>query len=509
MIMTKRFYKIITSVLVIGSLATGCKEDYLVTNPSDAVSGGTVFETTDGAYVALNGTYRTLFAMNTATNNSTTSHGNFGQKAYDLTADLMGEDMVVHSQGYGWYNAEYQYTAIATDGVGSRSDYTWFFYYKIINNANLIIANIDNASGTQADKDNVKGQALALRAYAYFNLINFFQHTYKGNETKPGVPVYTEPTSEGKGRGTVQEVYNQIVADLEQAKTLLDGKTRRHASHINQKTARAMRALVALQMEDYATAKTEAAAAKEGVALATAAQYTGGTPFNTVGGPEYIWGVQVIEDQATIYASYYSHIDISCGGYAALGTQKKITKALYDKIDDLDVRKKVFTAPGSGNTDNPALNQTKIRVKSPGAWAADYIFFRSSEQYLIEAEAAARTGDEAAAKAALEALGKARNPQYSAADLTGQALIDEILTQRRIELWGEGRSLLDITRLKKGLNRPTGDGNHNGSNLQGGSNFNIPAAALTKADQHASFLMRIPLAEINSNKALSAADQNP
>lgn len=500
--MKKRLSKILTLALFTAVITTGCKEDYLVTDPSDAVSGETVFGTTQGAYVALNGTLRMHYT-------SLTNHGNFGQKSADLVSDLMGEDMVVDKQGYGWFNAEYQYTAIQSDGNDQRSERTWFQYYRLINNVNRIIANIDNATGDQADKDNIKGQALAIRAYSYFNLINFFQHTYKGNEGKPGVPLYTEPTTEGKPRGTVQEVYTQIVADLEEAKTLLTGKTRQHISHLDLRTARAMRALVALQMEDYATAKTEAAAAKQGVALATASQYSGGTVFNTAGGPEYIWGVTIVTDQSTIYASFYSHLDISSGGYASLGTQKKITKALYDKIPATDVRKSVFTAPAQGTAANPALNQTKLRLKAAGNWAADYVFFRISEQYLIEAEASARTGDEANAIAVLEALGKARDAEYSATGLSGQALIDEILLQRRIELWGEGRSLLDIKRLKKGLNRPTGDGNHNGSDLRGGVNFNVPPAALTKADQDPTFLFRIPLAELNTNNALTDADKNP
>src|SRR5690606_8693057 len=97
-------------------------------------------------------------------------------------------------------------------------------------------------------KANIKGQALAIRANSYYYLVNFFQQTYKGNENKPGVPLYTEPTSEGKGRGTVQEVYNQIIADLTEAETLLEGAPRLHKSHINQKTVQGIRARVALEI---------------------------------------------------------------------------------------------------------------------------------------------------------------------------------------------------------------------------------------------------------------------
>lgn len=511
--MKKIFRKFTPALLAVVLLAAGCNKDYLVTNPSDAVSGETVFETTDGAYVSLNGTYRMMWA-------SQTSHGDFGQKSVDISMDLMGNDMVVHKQGYGWFNAEYNYSAYATSTSGSRSGIVWAHYYRMINNANRILANIDNAIGSQDDIDNIKGQAYVIRAHSYFYLVNLYQHTYKGNENAPGVPLYESPTSEGAGRGTVQDVYDLINADLTAAKPLLEGKSRKHISHIDKRTAHAVHAMVALQQEDYPTARTEAAAARAGMTPATAAQYRGGTIFNTSGGPEYIWGVTVNTEQATIYASFYSHMDISSGGYAALGTQKKITKALYDEMADSDVRKELFspypftTAPGSLN---PPLNQNKIRLRQAGNWAADYLFMRVAEQYLIEAEAAAKTNAEGEAIQILEALITTRDPNYSAAGLTGQALLDEIYLQRRIELWGEGRALLDMKRLQTGLNRPTGDGNHNGWDLineeNKALNFNVPATGATNAitipDKDPRFLWRIPQNEIDANKNLTDADQNP
>jgi hypothetical protein len=373
---------------------------------------------------------------------------------------------------------------------------------------NTIIAKIDGASGPQAEKDEIKGQALALRAYSYFNLINYFQHTYKGNETKPGVPLYTEPTTIGKGRGTVQEVYDQIVDDLTQAESLLTGKTQRHISHVNVKVAQGFRARVALHMEDWATAASYANKAKQGYTLMTTAQYQAG--FSKPN-PEWMWGMEVITDQATIYASFYSHMDISTGGYAALGTQKKITKALYDQIPAGDVRKSVFRTPGTGTSANPDYNQIKMRVPTPGSWAADYLFMRAGEMYLIEAEALARQGQDGPAITVLETLVKSRNPAYTAAALSGAALISEILLQRRIELWGEGFRLFDIKRLKIGLNRPSGTGNHGGANGMTGSlaGNNYDPVVYTLADQDPRFLFKIPQTEIEANEALELSDQNP
>lgn len=501
--MKKTINKIGVALLAAVLFTTACKKEFLETAPSDDVSGDVVFETTQGAYVALNGTYRSMYS-------SLTNHGNFGQKSYDLAADLMGEDMVVHKQGYGWFNSDYNYTESPKAVDNSRSERSWFYYYRLINNANIIISKIDNATGSDDEKANIKGQALAIRAHSYFNLINFFQQSYKGNESKPGVPLYTEPTTEGAPRGTVQQVYDLIVADLKEAETLLAGKARIHKSHINQKTVQGLHARVALVMENWADAVKYAKLAKTGVALMSAAQYTG-SGFNSLSTPEWIWGLEVNGEQATIYASFWSHMDVATGGYANLGTNKKITKELYDKIPLGDVRKDVFVSLTDPKASNgyPPLNQIKFRVPQPGNWAADYVLMRASEMYLIEAEASYRSGDVGNAKSVLETLVKARNPIYTAAAFNGPALLDEILTQRKIELWGEGFGLSDVKRLGKGLNRPEGPGNHNGLDLlpKPGSNFPTSVVKLPNGDPL--FLFRIPQAELNANNALTSADQNP
>lgn len=485
-------FKKLSLFVVALMILSSCKKEYLETNPSSDVSDETVFSTTKGAQVALDGTYRSMYT-------SLTNHGNFGQKSAEIVSDLMGNDIVVHAAGYGWFNAEYQYSAIATSTSGSRSERTWYYYYRTINNVNRIIANLEKATGTQAEKDYIKGQALALRAHSYFYLVNFFQQTYKGNESKPGVPLYTEPTSEGKARGTVQEVYTQIVKDLKDAEGLLQGKTRIHKSHINVNTVQGILARVALQMEDWTTARDYAKLARANIAPMASSVFTAG--FSAIANTEWIWGLEVNVEQATIYASYFSHWDNTAAGYAGLGSYRKITKVLYDQIPDGDIRKTLFKAPGATGS-LPDYTFTKFRKPNASSWNGDYLLMRAGEMFLIEAEASARLGaaGEANALSVLNTLVKARFPAYNFTG-TGSALINEILLQRRIELYGEGFAYNDIKRLKTGLNRPTGAGNH------GSPNFD--AVRYTLPDASPLFLMRIPQEELNTNKALTPADQNP
>lgn len=110
-----------------------------------------------------------------------------------------------------------------------------------------------------------------------------------------------------------------------------------------------------------------------------------------------------------------------------------------------------------------------------------------AEMYLIEAEAKARLGQPNAANILFE-LEKARNPDYVLSSNSGQALVDEILLQRRIELWGEGFRFFDLKRTNSGLDR-TG-ANHDFAIVNGV--ISVPAT-----DKRWQWL--IPRAEITAN----------
>ncbi len=484
---------------VAAMLAVGCKKSYLDTKPSNAITPEQAYGTLSAVNSALNGSYLQTFAFGGG--NGQTGHDNYGQKAVDLANDLMGNDMVVHTQGYGWFNNDYNYTGwTLPNGTNTRSDQVWSFYYmNVLRNALLLLD--ATASTTNNDIKTLRGEALGLRAYAYINLINNFQQTYKGNENAPGVPLRLTVGPDAIGRGTLKQVYDQIILDLTEAETLLNGKPRVSKERIDVSVIRGFRARVALAMEDWATAATYAKNARQGYTLMSNAVYNSRSGFSSISNPEWMWGALIPADKATIFASFFSHIDATQFVYAQLGGQKKITKALYDQIPAGDIRKAAFTAPGSVDPNLPDYTQVKFRVPVVGSWAADYLYMRAAEMYLIEAEALARQGKDAEARIVLEALITPRNAGYSAAALSGTALINEIVLQRRIELWGEGFSLFDIKRLKQGLNRPTGAGNH------GAPNFNPVVYLLPDASPR--FLMRIPQRELDNNPAMTAADQNP
>lgn len=141
--------------------ATGCQKEYLENAPSDEINNQVIFSDVVAAKTAINGIYRVMYNHAPAVGYASgTLHSDFGQKAYDIVADLMGDDMVVHLQGYGWFNRDYQYTE-AQLATNNRRSYTiWRYYYTIIYAANNIIANIDKAKGADAESKISKGKLM-------------------------------------------------------------------------------------------------------------------------------------------------------------------------------------------------------------------------------------------------------------------------------------------------------------------------------------------------------------
>lgn len=508
--------KRVSSLLIIFStLLFSCKKDFLETTPTDRISKNTMLETSKGAQVAMDGIYRSLYSSGWATSNN---GQNFGIMSTKLYTSLMGEDLLQDAQGNGWFYFDYRYNVRSRyTSTSWRSYATWNFYYTLVSNANYILSEEPNIKGEKAEIDKVMAQAYAIRAYAYFQLIQSFQQTYVGHESFPGVPIYTEPTtseSQGKPRGTVEDVYKQINSDIDKAISLFsNNKTQNHISHIDYYVANAIKANVALvqnRWSDASAAATEALS-KPGLAMISGDDLYSG--FNSAKLKDVMWAGVIIADQSTIYSSFFSHMDASAERYAK-NSRKCIYNWLYDVIPNIDARKKWWNGAKDGGTaEKKPYNQVKFRYSDKSADLGDYIFLRAEEMQLVKAEALCREGKYDESLAALEALLKIRRTDYQ--DLvknivksneltmgsigTPTTLLDHILLQRRIELWGEAERIFDILRLKTGFDRKAPGTNHS---------F-IPTWNTLQPDNK-EFILTIPQKEFDGNKSLDIAkDQNP
>lgn len=517
----KKFIYAIVAMCGLLSLSA-CSEDSLITEPTDSMSGATLMRDGVKALVPLNGIYRSMYTAGWSTTGNT--HQCFGISAYNLMAEVMGDDMIMGASGSGWFwfDAIYNVKGRFTSGAWRSYD-LWNAYYTWIANANYILAAEETMGGATNDKNYAIGQAYAVRAYSYFMLAQSFARTYKGHENEPCVPLYFEPTTTsttGQPRSKVSEVYAQITSDINKAVELLQGLPQQQSAHMSYGVAQGIRARIALVMEDWATAEqaAEEAIAKSGKKIIKVNDFIG---LNDVTKSNVMWGAQIISDQAGGYASLFAHMD-TVASYG-LGAPKMITLSLYNKISDTDERRAWFPDPESYeihsafNPNNPdygfngAPLQRKMYFSDPAQWLGDYIWMRVEEMYLTAAEAECRQGKDGEAREHLMALMSQRDPSYTCtksgkdlAPLTNGStgsLLEEIILQRRIELWGEGTRVWDIKRLKQGFVRDAADGWNTGALLRGRP---------TTDPENYMWVLTIPQAEFDGNMNMTVEnDQNP
>lgn len=499
---------------------TACKKDFLDRKPTGQAALEDVFTTVSGARSAVNGIHRMMYEFGGG------QHYEFGQPSINMMFDLMGEDFIQNGQGH--FNPVYNWNCSL--GPSATGSYMWSFYFRIINNANFIITNVDKVVGDQADKDEIKAQALFYRAYAYYNLANCYSFSYKFGETitiagnngvagynglilgSPCVPLYFEPTQVAKPRATVDEVFKAINSDLNNAIALFDGAgiTRSDKSQINGNVARGLAARVALVMQDWPRAVTMAHDARTSFSYMNSSQALLG--FNDINNNEWMWGSAINAEQATSYASYLSFMDRQAGGYALIHCQMVgNTDIVNNWTDTNDVRRKwwvtraqVSTVPDgdsfylkNGYKQN---EQVKFKLRVKGSWVADYPLMRAGEMALIEAEGLAQQSKLADAKTVLDEFVKTRKPLFSANAANADTLIKQIWRQRRIELWGEGFRYSDIKRQSCNFSASGGlkiNGLTRTNNVGPiGVNFRL----LSPNDNR--FMFRIPGSEVNQNKGL-------
>ncbi len=435
----KKFNILLIALLQL--VMASCGKDYLETAPTGSIAEKDMIADLVGAETVLDG-------INRATYQFYDAHDRFGQKSIDYINDCLGDDFYPTENGYGWFVAWYQWITHRS-ATNSNLEYVWAYYYDIINNANLVIANVEPMEVMDVDKKkNILAQCYTYRAYSLYNLVQYF-----GEGTK-GVPVPLVPNSDPLPRASVDDVYSQINKDLNAAIVAFeDGGSnvaRVNASQINNAVTYAIAARVALTLEKWEDAAAFAEKAYSQHPLCD--DYTYG--WNKVNS-EWIWGALLIDEQQTSYASFFSHMDPFFGGYCSLGNHHVMSEELFDFLSDNDARKIVnqpdiyyapYFAAYFGSKPRSSFKYTGM-----GEWTNDYLYIKSGEMYIIAAEAYARLGKDDKALNALNTLNAARSvSDFVPSAKTGEELLSDILMYRRAELWGDGQRFFDMKRLGEG-----------------------------------------------------------
>ena len=427
-------------------LTSSCNEEFFETYPATQITTPEVYNSVDNIDAFVNGAIRFLME-------NSTSQDNPGLPTIFLTHEVMGEDAFARDGRYG-YRDSYPYRD-PFDNTTRRCLFFWTLQYTSIDHFNNIIANVNEDSGEKFR--HLKGQAYALRAFNYLNLVRQYQFTYVKDPDAKAVPVYTSPTTPGtepQPLSPVGEIYEQILSDLSEAERLLPGYGRTVKNRPDLNVVYGLFARTYLTLENWNLAAQYAAKARDGYPVMTAGQYTEG--FNDVSNPEWIWGHPQTRTQNLGGASYMSYIETTPYTTDAAGTNLYYgySSIIPDPhfvalFDGNDVRKSLFEiATQSAEALYGHYRYRKFRNKYPDH-DAHIVLMRSSEMLLIEAESKARLHDLAGAAAALNELRRNRNlAGLDAAAFTESRLIDEILLERRRELWGEGFRLYDILRLQ-------------------------------------------------------------
>ncbi|MBB6611439.1 RagB/SusD family nutrient uptake outer membrane protein [Pontibacter sp. Tf4] len=477
--MKKKIYTLGAAALMF--FVSGCDQDFLDKKPTQQLTPEQIAEAvkTDPDLLAGNvaGLYSMMYDMWTG---GTTRHDDFGQKGYDIFMDMLSSDMALVGTNYGWYTTIVRYQA-TTDFTRNEAYTPWRYYYRMVRSANNVI---DLLGGTDAEPEgelqrHIMGQAKAMRAYAYFYLSQLYAPGY-GTGSEKILPIYTDAKMPNQPKSTSAEVYNLMVDDLTQAIEYLEDFNRSSKEQVDKNVAKGLLVYV------LSARGTNADLAKV-VTLTNEILTEGGysitsknalygqvdasgrllnpeSGFNNVASPSWIWGVDLTLDSDLDLVSWWGQIDLFTYSYAWAGDPKKIDASLQASIRPDDLRRKQFSASGWPYFKffDPARVQGGQRNV-----VTDYVYMRMEEMMLMNAEAQARLGNDAAAKAMLLQLMSTRIEEVAGKEattgvdaytdylntLSNAQLIDEIFLQTRIELWGEGKSYLAMKRLKKSITR--------------------------------------------------------
>jgi hypothetical protein len=349
-----------------------------------------------------------------------------------------------------------------------------------------------------------------------------FSRTYKGHENEPCVPLYTEPSvagTPGQPRSTVADVYKLIRDDIDKAVELLkDAPTQKHSTHIDYYVANGIKARICLTTNEWDEAAKAAEIARSNYRIGKDSDLTGG--MNNAQLPNVMWGAEIIETQTPGWGPFLYHMDAlsmlpGTQNYA-YSAPKCINVLLYNKMGANDIRRQWWEPNNTQIKDDNGTVlsshiQVKFRFSNPVTSLGDKIWMRMEEMYLTEAEALCRQEEYGSAQNVLKEYMQTRDANYNTTK-TGNSLgalttnetgslLEEILIQRRIELWGEYGRIYDIKRLKQGFTRT--------------ATMGWPASALingtdTQSPDTYAWVLTIPQSEFDGNASLDPdKDQNP
>jgi len=377
-------------------------------------------------------------------NNSNVDTG--GLYAMYFARTIKGNDLI---QAPSWFLFDYAHEN--REPGFRRTNFTWEFNYEIINYANVMIRGVENSPDLD---ENTKKEFIAVgkafRAFHYFQLALEFAPNYNNDRSIAKLPVYTTPAtgaSEPTAPSPLSEVYNLILTDLNEAIADLP-EERLGKSYMRKSVANGILARVLIvTQDDWELASSTAKASYGGNAAAAVVSSNWGTGFDDLTDQDWLWGHFQNGSNETNFFWLSPH---AMTDHLTLSYQATYVNTHFrDQFSDTDVRKLFFDIYGSATP-----YREFVTTKFEFTFASDVPLMRKSEMVLIDAEAQYQLGNEDNARSLLFALQSARDSNAIISTNSGQALLNEILLERRKELYGElGVEWFDAKRYRLAIDR--------------------------------------------------------
>ncbi|HEV7620390.1 MAG TPA: RagB/SusD family nutrient uptake outer membrane protein [Flavisolibacter sp.] len=442
----KNYFKYTYLFISAGLILSSCTKKVDL-NPTYTINGDASFTKIEDYEAALIGAYSKLKAGS--------YYGSLAANGFVGLPDMLSDNLFESTESLANYTnlQRWRYTA---DDANVES--IWLDAYSVVQQANLTLRNIDKLSAANPGGVNrVKGQALALRALAHFDLLRYFGEDYDRASTKMGIPYVEKYDIEQKpARLTVAATLAKIEADLKTAKQLMSNMDRDIQSLSG--TSSSDRAYIDTLVVDAMLARmynysgVSESAIQYGSIVIDSRPLAGKSVFPLIwqdaSTEEVIWSVKFESGNSGIGDNIY----YVTGNRASYQPTQNLL-ALYDQNSDIRFTSYFQEIDKNGLR----LVLSKYLAKQPYLsnpdGVVDFKVFRTGEMYLIRAEAYAKLSNDVMALTNLNALRTARGE--NAGTETGAALMTAIFNERRIELVAEGHRFFDLKRTTRTVDRTT------------------------------------------------------
>ncbi len=462
-----------SGLLVMLVAAFGSCRDALVIQPRQSIDAANALTSKDGINAAVVSVYSRFKSVRM-----------YGRDLIGIPEALSDNGFATNKSGRLQPEANNVYRAHFSDAL-------WSTCYNGINQANLILEAVPavNAPGiTAADKASWTAQMQFLRALYYFDLVKVYSYipgAIVGAQDKGGVPVITKGVSSSTSalallpaRAPIADVYTQIITDLTAAEAALTFPGL-GTSFANKAAAQALLSRVYLYIKDYANAKkwADACITLAGSRISGAgtyvAQWRASTHNETLFQLIFATNAEnngVNESLQTSFTTLTAPGNtVVTGGFGDLvpsisllndlgitlnggNTTANFGLSVTGLTRGTDVRAQLYES-GTTGRGSSKIECTKYIGKNGFINLDNIPVIRIAEVFLNRAEAMSTPGspvfNEAAALTDLNTI--AVNRGLTAFSLTGSALYEEVLRQRRLELAFEGHRFFDLKRLGRDL----------------------------------------------------------